>query len=263
MNSFHNKIVVNLFLLFFLCGASSVSLATVDDIHRSYGELLTNYVKDGAVDYQGLKKEEQKLDQYLALLSKTQPEELAHDHQLAFYINAYNAYTIKLILKNFKNGRPLKSIKKIGGLFTKPWSIKFCKIGGKIFSLDNIEHDIIRPKFNDPRVHFAINCAAKSCPPLISKPYFGDTLDKQLDENSASFMNDPGNNYLKGNTLYVTKIFKWFAEDFNNDPIVFIQKYANSDLRNQLETKKEKIKIKYLDYDWSLNGRVHRGYKPW
>lgn len=248
-----NKILINLFLLLFLCGTPSVSLGYVNDIHRSYGELLAKYVHDGVVDYQGFKKEEQKLDQYLARLAKTQPEELAHDHQLAFYINAYNAYTIKLILKNFKNGRPLKSIKKIGGLFTKPWSIKFCEIGGKIYSLDNIEHDIIRPKFKDPRVHFAINCAAKSCPPLISKPYLGDTLDKQLDENSVSFLNTTENNYLKGNTLYVSKIFKWFAEDFNNDPIVFIQKYANTDLRSQLNTKKEKIKIEYLNYDWSLN----------
>ena len=90
----------------------SVSLGNIDDTQSSYGKLLAKYVQDGVVDYQGLKKEEQKLDQYLALLAKTQPEELAHDHQLAFYINAYNAYTIKLILKNFKNGRPLKSIKK-------------------------------------------------------------------------------------------------------------------------------------------------------
>lgn len=248
-----NKILINLFLLFFLCSTPSVSLGNVDDIHRSYGELLAKYVQDGVVDYQGFKKEEQKLDQYLALLATTQPEELAHDHQLAFYINAYNAYTIKLILKNFKNGRPLQSIKKIGGLFTKPWSIKFCEIGGKIYSLDNIEHDIIRPTFKDPRIHFAINCAAKSCPPLISKPYSGDTLDKQLDENAGSFINNPEHNYLKKNTLYISKIFKWFAEDFNNDPISFIQKYAAADLKNQLDTKKEKIKIKYLDYDWSLN----------
>ena len=136
---------------------------------------------------------------------------------------------------------------------TKPWSIKFCDIGGTIYSLDNIEHDIIRPQFKDPRIHFAINCAAQSCPPLISKPYRGDTLDNQLDENAASFINTTGHNYLKGNTLYVSRIFKWFSEDFSDAPLTFIKKYADTDLTNKLNNQKKKIKIKYLNYDWSLN----------
>ena len=189
------------------------------------------------------------------MLADTDPARLTGNDRLAFYINAYNAYTIKLILKNFKNGRPLKSIKKIGGLFSKPWRIKFAVIGGVTYTLDNIEHDIIRPQFQDPRVHFAINCAAKSCPPLISKPYEGSTLDRQLDSNAAAFINNPKSNYLRGDTLYVSRIFKWFKEDFNNDPIAFFLRYAKDDLKRQLLARRKGLTVKYLRYDWSLNNQ--------
>ena len=250
-----NKIIINLLIVFFLCADPALSMEKADNFHRVYGELLAQYVKGGVVDYLGFKKDEQQLDRYLAWIAATEPEELARDDQLAFYINAYNAYTIKLILVHFKDGRPVSSIKKIGGLFTKPWSIKFCEIGGKLYTLDNIEHDIIRPKFKDPRVHFAVNCASKSCPPLINIPYSGDTLNAQLDENTIAFINDRQNNYLKGNTLFVSKIFKWFAEDFNNDVLSYVEKYGGTDLKSRLKSKGGKIKIKYLDYDWSLNDR--------
>lgn len=171
-----------------------------------YAELLAKYVKDGVVDYQGFKKEEQKLDQYLDLLDKTDPAELSRNEQYAYYINVYNVYTLKLILDNFKDGKPLDSIKDIGGLFKSPWKIDFVKAGGKVYKLDDIEHNVLRPTFKDPRVHFAVNCASKSCPPLISVPYQGDTLDQQLDENTISFLNDSKHNYLDGN-LYTSAEF--------------------------------------------------------
>lgn len=163
-------------------------------------------MKDGVVDYQGFKKEEQTLDQYLNLLDKTDPAELSRNEQYAYYINVYNVYTLKLILDNFKDGKPLDSIKDIGGLFKSPWKIDFVKAGGKVYKLDDIEHNVLRPTFKDPRVHFAVNCASKSCPPLISVPYQGDTLDQQLDENTISFLNDSKHNYLDGN-LYTSAEF--------------------------------------------------------
>jgi len=219
--------------------------------HNLYGELLGKHVKDGVVNYRGLKNEEGKLDQYLDLLDQMNPDELPRNDQLALYINAYNAYTLKLILKNY----PVDSIKDIGGWFKGPWKISFCKIGGKTFTLDEIEHEIIRPRFKDPRVHFAINCASKSCPPLISEPYQGSILGQQLNANTRNFLNNPERNRLERNMLYVSKIFKWFGEDFGGDVVGFFLKYAEGDLKTRLSAKRGQIKIEYLHYDWSLNGK--------
>ena len=236
---------------FLLAGLVSFSWSGRIVDHSLYGELLRKYVKDGVVDYQRLKNEEKKLDQYLQLLDQTNPDELLRNEQLALYINAYNAYTIKLILKNY----PVDSIKDIGDWFTGPWKIRFCKIGGKTLTLDEIEHDIIRPRFKDPRVHFAVNCASKSCPPLISEPYQESILNQQLDANTRNFLNNPERNRLEGNTLYVSKIFKWFEDDFNGDVVGFFLRYAKEDLKNRLLAKKDQIKIEYLHYDWGLNGK--------
>jgi hypothetical protein len=171
-----------------------------------YAELLERYVQNGIVNYRDLKAEETKLDQYLAILDQTDPDELTRDEQFAFYMNAYNAYTLKLIVEH----SPVKSIKDIGGLFRSPWKIKFCKVGGETLTLDDIEHNILRPRFQDARVHFAINCAAKDCPPLSSVPFQGATLDQQLDVNARAFLNNPAKTYLDGDTLWVSSIFKWF-----------------------------------------------------
>lgn len=130
-----------------------------------------------------------------------------------------------------------------------------CRIDGDVFTLDDIEHNILRPRFKDPRVHFAINCEALSCPPLGSEPYVGSTIDQQLNHASTAFINNPKRNYLEDNTLYISKMFRWFSEDFDKDVIGFLIKYAKEDLKKELVAKKSKIKIKYLDYDWSLNGK--------
>ena len=219
--------------------------------HSLYGELLNNYVKDGVVNYQGFKGEEAKLDKYLTVLENTHVSELSRDEQFAFYVNAYNAWTIKLILSAYPG---IDSIKDLGSIFRSPWEQEIARINGKILTLDEIEHEILRAQFKDPRVHFAVNCASKSCPPLISKPYRGSTLDSQLDDATRAFINDPKSNYLKGNKLYVSRIFKWFAEDFNDDVVGFFLKYAEGDFKKELEAKKDKLKIVYLSYDWSLNG---------
>jgi hypothetical protein len=249
----HIKIFVLTFAL--LIGSLTLvkqSLSQIIVEHSIYATLLEKYVKQGQVDYRGFKTDEAKLDQYLNVLEKTDSDKLAPNDQFAFYINAYNAWTIKLILSGYPG---VKSIKDLGSFLKSPWEKKICRIDGDVVTLDNIEHNILRPRFKDPRVHFAINCAALSCPPLASEPYLGNTLDRQLDDAARAFINNPQRNYLKDNTLYVSKIFKWFAEDFNHDVIGFFLKYAKQDVKKELEAKRDKIKIKYLNYDWSLNGK--------
>ncbi|MDY6971357.1 MAG: DUF547 domain-containing protein [Thermodesulfobacteriota bacterium] len=217
-----------------------------------YAQLLQKYVQDGHVDYSGFKKEEEKLNQYLGVLEKIDSQKLSRDEEFAFYINAYNAWTIKLVLSGYPG---IKSIKDLGSFLKSPWKRKICRIDGTTLSLDDIEHKVLRPRFQDPRVHFAINCASISCPPLISDPYKGSMLDLQLDRAVKAFINDPARNYLDVNTLYVSKIFDWFAEDFDNNIVGFVFKYAQGDLEKRLQSAPGKIAVKYLEYDWSLNGR--------
>ena len=217
-----------------------------------YAELLAKYVKDGVVDYRGFKDEEDKLDRYLRILEEINPKRLAWNEEFAFYINAYNAWTIKLILSAYPG---IKSIKDLGGLFESPWKKKIARIDGQVMTLDHIENDILRPRYKDPRVHFAINCASKSCPPLQSEPYRGEILNQQLTEATEAFINDPDRNRLNGDTLYVSKIFKWYKEDFNDDIVGFFLKYAEGILKEKLQKNKKEIEVEYLDYDWSLNGK--------
>ena len=249
----HIKIFVLTFAL--LIGSLTLvkqSLSQIIVDRSIYATLLEKYVKQGQVDYRGFKTDEAKLDQYLKVLEKTDSDKLSRNEQFAFYINTYNAWTIKLILSGYPG---VKSIKDLGSFLKSPWKKKMGRIDGDVVTLDHIEHNILRPRFKDPRVHFAINCAALSCPPLASEPYLGNTLDRQLDDAARAFINNPQRNYLKDNTLSVSKIFKWFAEDFNHDVIGFFLKYAKQDVKKELEAKRDKVKIKYLNYDWSLNGK--------
>ena len=220
--------------------------------HTLFDGLLKKHVQSGMVDYQGFKQDENRLDDYLNLLEKVNPDILNRNEKFAFYINAYNAWTIKLILTGYPG---VKSIKDLGGWFSSPWKKKFVRINGKVITLDDIEHGILRPEFRDPRVHFAVNCASKSCPPLRPEAYTGSRLDNQLNDAAKSFINDSKSNYLRGDDLYISRIFKWFGEDFGNDLISFFIQYAQGDLRSGLMQRKENIDIHYLDYDWSLNGQ--------
>ena len=224
--------------------------AAATEDHAIWAELLNKYVKPGGVDYAGFKSEEEKLDRYLKVLEHTDSKTLSRDEQFAYYINAYNAWTIKLILSAYPG---IKSIKDLGTFLKSPWEKKFVRIDGDELTLDDIEHHILRPRFKDPRVHFAINCSAASCPPMSSQPYWGSSLDLQLDQATRSFINDPNSYRLEGNAFYVSRIFKWFAEDFNHDVVGFYLKYAQDDLKKKLTAKKDALEVKYLDYDWSLN----------
>ena len=242
-------IVFVLVLLFLSAGAASAEL-----LHNKWTELLNSHVNQGIVDYQGFKESEAELDAYLVQLAETDPEQLSEQDQLAYWINGYNSYTVKLILDNFKNGKPPSSIRRIGGLFSNPWKISFAVMGGATYTLDNIEHDIIRVRYDEPRIHFAVNCASKSCPILISEAYEGVTLDEQLEQSTRDFLENPEHNFLDGDTLYVSSIFKWYKEDFNDDPLSFFLTHTGGSLLQQLSTRKDQIRVKYADYDWSLNG---------
>jgi len=198
-----------------------------------------------------LKAEETRLDAYLEGLANIDPDSLPPKERFAFYTNAYNAWTIKLILSGYPG---VESIKDLGSLFKSPWKKKIVKLKGGVMTLDHIEHDILRPEFKDPRIHFAVNCASKGCPPLYREPFVGNQLDRQLNEVTRAFINDPEYNRLEGNKLYVSSIFKWFREDFNDAIIDFFEKYASDDLKRDIQQRKSSLKIKYLDYDWSLNG---------
>jgi hypothetical protein len=250
------RVILSLALaLVFAVGVADVQLiasagSSVD--HSLYGDLLKKYVKkNGQVDYAGFKSEEATLDQYLDLLHSVDIKSLSDNEQFAFYANVYNAWTIKLILTKYPD---ISSIKSLGIFNTGPWKKKVVRLKGQTISLDHIEHDILRPRFKDPRVHFAINCAAKSCPPLRSEPYTGDRLDQQLDDSTRAFINNSNSYRLEGQNLYVSRIFKWFSEDFNEDALSFFRKYATGEFKRNLDTNSVKIRVKYLEYDWSLNG---------
>jgi len=232
----------------FFGGIGCATARSVD--HSLLAQFFGSAVNKGAVDYQRLKEREMILDQYLNLLSEVKTDELDSQERFAFYINAYNSWTIKLILMNYPG---VSSIKELGSIFRSPWKKKICRIDGKLISLDAIEHDILRPQFKDPRIHFAVNCASKGCPPLRSGPYNAQNLEQQLNDSTTRFINDSNRNYLKGNELHVSSIFKWYKEDFQPDIFSFFLKYVQGDLEKNLQAVRDTVDIIYLDYDWSLN----------
>lgn len=209
--------------------------------HQIWDELLRAHVSSaGKVDYAGFKKDEAKLNRYLQKLSENPvQDDWSSSEKLAYWINAYNGFTVKLIVENY----PVSSIRDLHG--GNPWKVEWIELDGKTYSLDNIEHDIIRPKFNDPRIHFAVNCAAQSCPPLHNHAYTAGKLDQQLDQQTRRFINNPKYNKLSPDRVALSKIFEWYAQDFGN-LTSFLNKYAEADI-------KEDAKVTYLEYSWKLN----------
>ncbi len=235
--------------LLLLAAAGAATAAGVD--HSLYARLLNQYVADGVVDYKGFKTAEAELDRYLDLLAEVVPEALSPADRFAFYANAYNAWTIKLILIHYPG---IESIKETGSLLRSPWKKRFVKLEGRVMTLDEIEHDTLRAQYKDPRIHFAVNCASKGCPPLYHEPFEGRTLEDQLNDATRRFINDPARYRLDGQTLQVSKIFDWYGGDFDDDPVGYFLKFAEGDLQTRLSQQRPQLKVGYLDYDWSLNG---------
>lgn len=237
------------YLFLILVFLSLSSLLSFDHSHKEFDKLLKQYVTSGRVNYKKWKEEQADLKKYLESLSKVSLNEynqFTETQKLAFLINAYNAFTIQLILNNY----PVTGIRKIGGLFQSPWKIKFFKLLEEERHLDWIEHSKLRVDFNEPRIHFAIVCASIGCPILQSEAYTSDKLDSQLEKSTKEFLNDKSKNFYDQNKkiLYLSPIFKWFRSDFEKkgNLVSFIRPYF-------LEPIPENVKLEFTDYDWNLN----------
>jgi len=238
--------------------------------HETWDTLLKRHVvsvSDGkvtAVDYRGMARDRDHRTKYLRSLSSVERRQFDRwpaDEQLAFLINAYNAWTVELILTAWPD---LESIKDLGNLFRSPWNRPFIPLLGKTRTLDDIEHDLIRGsgRYDDPRVHFAVNCASIGCPALRAEAYDGGRLDRQLEEQTLLFLADRSRNRVENGTVKLSPVFKWYREDFETgwrdlDSLEqFLARYADAlelPARMAQQAKAGNFDIEYLDYDWRLN----------
>lgn len=220
--------------------------------HSALDAVLEKHVSEGGwVDYQALKSDPAELDAYIASLGKAPFDELGRDEKLALLINAYNAFTLRLILDHY----PLPSIKDIPE--KKRWEDARWRIGGHTWSLNQIEHEQIRSEFREPRIHFALVCAAVGCPPLRNEAYVGDRIDEQLEEQTRYVhSHERWFRFDGGEVVRLTPLYKWYGGDFKQvagSALKFAARYSEG-LKNALEASREP-RIEWLDYDWRLNSR--------
>jgi hypothetical protein len=242
------------FLAFVL--PAMVSASGLD--HGLYGRVLSRFVRDARVDYAALHADPKDLDAYLDSLASVTEAEFRRwpaKDRLAFLLNLYNARTLRLIADHY----PIRSIKDIGNILKGPWDQPVVSLFGKTITLGHLEHTILRKEYNDPRVHFALVCAAKGCPPLLGEPYVASRLDAQLDERGGVFMAQREKNRLEGDVLFLSPIFDWFEEDFekkSGSVLSFVAPYFPPEEAKTILSGT--IKIKYTSYDWTLNERSPR-----
>jgi hypothetical protein len=245
--------------------------AGFDHAYPRYAAVLRDFVRPPRVDYATLVKGRVALDAAVDAFAEATPDEeraWTRDERLAFWINAYNAFTLRAIVDHYPirapwlTLQPRNSIRQIDGVWTKlTW-----KAAGRTLTLDDIEHKILRPEFKEPRVHFAINCASVGCPPLAADPYRAATLDAQLDAAARRYLASAQGLRIQGDTLLVSKILEWYGEDF-------VARFAPDAARTprRIEhavrgvverfgppaavelVRKPTSRIRFLDYDWSLN----------
>ncbi len=271
--------VAGIVLTFLLLGGDHPTRAAADDFdhgYQMYGQLLRAHVHEGRVDYASLKAGSRlaHVADSLGLVTRADFEHWTRDQRLAFWINAYNIFTLKAIVDHYPidggwspwssrfNLTPRNSIKQIDGV----WDALTWQAAGRRVTLDDIEHVILRPTFEEPRIHFAVNCASISCPPLRTEPYVASNLDAQLDDSARQFLASELALRVDGRTLRVTNILNWYGDDF-------IDGYA--DLTSLERPPKDRAvlgvvlrhgppaaaalvrsgpgRLRYLAYDWSLN----------
>jgi hypothetical protein len=275
MKSFRKQIIHGLGLTFavlFLITPVVSHAEPFDHEHGVWNLLLKNHVRwnlnrtASQVDYVGFEKNRESLDQYLSSLtavSRAEFDRFSRDQQLAFLINAYNAFTIELILTGYPD---IVSIKDLGSFFSSPWKKKFFRLFGEPQNLDGIEHGLIRGsgRYNEPLIHFAVNCASIGCPALLDEAFVAEKLDQQLLKSTRSFLKDrPRNRFdTETNTLKISSLFDWYDEDFSRgwrdyDSLQgFLRTYAEW-LTDDEEAAgllgSEELKIEFLEYDWKLN----------
>ncbi|MGE0267475.1 MAG: DUF547 domain-containing protein [Candidatus Omnitrophota bacterium] len=234
--------------LFFFDAARADTVAFLVD-YSLWADVLAKHVNaQGRFDYEGLMKDPARFNQFISQIENANLSQLGPDEKKAFWINAYNALTVKVIVDNY----PVKSILRIN--FGLVWKIGRAAAGGKK-SLGDIEHKVLRP-LGDPRIHFAINCASIGCPKLSDKPYYPRTLDEQLDQAARQFINDPEKVIIdrQKNILFHSAIFKWFEKDFLKaapDLSGYIRHYLNDTDKAYLDSSRPELRE--LDYDWGLN----------
>ena len=234
-----------------------------------YRITLTTYVsEDGLVDYAGLKTNQEAFDRFVAQLpdlSRATYDQWTRAEQLAFWMNTYNALTLKAVLDHY----PIKSIKDIGSALKSVWDKLTFKVMGDSLTLNQIEHKILRAQFKDPRIHMAINCASIGCPPLANEPLQAERLDEQFKRLTERFLATPSNFNIdrSSEVVYVSSLFKWFGDDFvgkygdefkrsgfrekENAVLNYIGLHLNP--ADQAFLRRNRFKVKYLDYDWGLN----------
>ena len=243
-----------------------------DHSYAAWDALLKKHVrwlpdgKQSRVSYKGFAADRAALKTVLDTMSavpKATFDGWSRPQQMGFLINAYNAFTVELILTKYPD---LKSIKDLGSLLQSPWKKKFFTLLGEARHLDWIEHEQLRPRYHEPRIHAAVNCASIGCPALRDEAFTAAKLETQLEDGMRRFMADRTRNRVKGDRVEVSHIFKWFREDFESGHGGFNQltdvfaKYADlmTDVpAEQAALKAKSLRVSHLDYDWSLNDLGH------
>jgi hypothetical protein len=232
-----------------------------DHAHRAWDALVKKHVVllDGGrasrLDYAAMAQERAALREYLQALTGVSAGEFAgwsRPEQMAFLVNAYNAHTVEKVLTRYPN---LKSIWDFGRFFANPFRDPFFSLLGERMTLDRLEHDILRQKYPDPRIHYAVNCASIGCPMLREEAYVSPRLEAQLDEQAQRFLSDRSRNRVRGSRLEVSKIFDWFREDFEPLERYFAPHATllSGEPKEQQLVRDGKASVRFLDYDWSLN----------
>jgi hypothetical protein len=248
---FVSFIMLLMIMLLASCAIKDYSRSTSKPVtHEVFTGVLHKFVDEqGWVDYASLQKDDTALNTYLDQLRHVHPnaKNWNDNEAKAYWINAYNAFTLRLILDHY----PTESIKDIKSgipFINSVWDISFIEIEGRSYSLNDIEHRILRPNFKDPRIHFAINCASVSCPVLRREAYEANRLEDQLNEQARLFINDPLRNQIEAGSVKISRIFKWFNGDFTRetDLSTFINQYSNRKIPKGAD-------LEYLPYDWRLN----------
>ncbi len=224
--------------------------------HSTFDALLATYVDptSGRVDYAGLKGERKKLDAYLDHIAHADLRALDRNEKLALLINAYNAYTLALILDHYPKIHSIKDL-------DSPWTARTHVVGGHKLSLDDIEHGLLRPLYRDSRIHFAVNCASKGCPPLAPHAYTGAHIDAQLDQAVRRTLQNPRYARVHDDHLDLTSLLNWYRKDFTSADFsphartipMYVARYARPDVVHFIEKHSGEPAVTFVDYDWSLN----------
>jgi hypothetical protein len=241
------RLLFSFVLVTFFAVPHTVS-ASVD--HAPWNTLLAQYVDDsGRVAYRDLQaRDRATFELYLDALAKAQTENMNESEEKAFWINAYNAVIVSGVLQGY-TAEGFLGRRRLFGWFTG-------RIAGKDRSPDEIEHQILRKKFHDPRIHFTIVCASSSCPKLRREAYMPERLDAQLDDATQAFLNDPARNQIDARGVALSKIFDWFAEDFKTNAgsvVEFVRRFVSKEKKTRLNL--EDSDLRYLDYNWTLNAQ--------